>query len=474
MDTVRPQPGGPDRTPPARVGATGVLTVAVPVVSNEAFLRAVFGPDWADAHVCGFPCDPNAAGPPWAGGRWSAIGQAISPRDNTYFTISTFNDDPAGGRAKRRKALFRATHAIVVDDVGTKVDPAATAKLPPPSWKLETSPGNWQWGYILATPETDAGRVNALLDGMVARGLCADGRDPGMKGVTRYVRLPVGRNTKAKYGPGGFACVLTEWRPERRFTMDELAGPWGIDLPAPGTTPAAGQARAHTGAMAAGDAIYPYLEGWGLVDGTRAADGQGFVCECPWIAEHTQRADTGAAYYLGGGFCCHHGHGGDKGRGELVAWVDARLRAEGGAGLASEEFKGADERQISAFYRGLAAGRVPTSRDIDDMARVPNRGDVGTMFRAAVAILGGIASRTRRRLARARNRIAREAHRQCQAAACGTAIPAPAGWTAPVPLAEAQAETERGLRSVFDAFEKAGGAAPAGTVPLRDGGRRKW
>ena len=137
----------------------------------------------------------------------------MSPRDNTYFTISLFNDDPVDGKARRRKPLFRATHVIVVDDVGTKVDPAAAAKLLPPSCGLRDKPCKLSVADIIATPETDAGRVNALLDGMVAQGLCPDGKDPGMKGVTRYVRLPVGRNTKAKYGPGGFACRLTDWHP---------------------------------------------------------------------------------------------------------------------------------------------------------------------------------------------------------------------------------------------------------------------
>jgi hypothetical protein len=460
--------------------------VAAPVVSNEAFLRAVFGADWEDAHVCGFSEDPGGLEGLglrhyWMGTKWARHkGRGLFPSQNAYFTISTFNDDPTDGRAKRRKALFRATHAIVVDDVGTKVDPAAATKLPPSSWKLETSPGNFQWGYILATPETDAGRVNALLDGMVAHGLCQDGRDPGMKGVTRYVRLPVGRNTKAKYGPGGFACVLTEWHPERRFTTDELAGPWGIDLPAPGATPAAGSRRAPAPGAAADDVLFGHLSRWGLVDGTRAADGVGFVCECPWMDEHTDRADTGTAYWLGGGFRCHHGHGGDKGRGELVAWIDARLRAEGGAGLASEDFRNADKPQIDGFWNIIAAGRVPTSRDIDDLAHVPNRWGVDTMFRAGVAIIGGLASRTRRRLARARKRITREAHRRCQAAeqaadraACGTVVPAPAGWTAPAPLAEAQAAMERGLRDALAAVRDAG-VPPGGTVLVRTGRRRKW
>jgi hypothetical protein len=226
------------------------------VVSNETFLRAVFGDVFGAAHVCSFGCDPSNAKNLWAGGPWRDRRETVSPRDNAYFAISTFNSEPGTDRARRVKAAFRATYAIVLDDVGSKTDPRVVAKLPSPSWKLETSPGNQQWGYILDVPETDAGIVNALLDGLVAAGLCPDGKDPGMKGVTRYVRLPVGRNTKANYGAGGFACRLTEWRPERRFTPAELAAPVGVVLPAPGATPATRSRGTAARADAENDVIY--------------------------------------------------------------------------------------------------------------------------------------------------------------------------------------------------------------------------
>ncbi len=344
-------------------------------LTNEGFLRGIFAGEWEDAHVTGFAEDPGgleALGLKhyWAGTKWRRYQNRAALRtQNAYFTISMFGDDP-DGKAKRRKALFRATYAIVVDDVGTKVKEAdVLARWPEPSWKLETSPGNFQWGYILNKPEWDAGRVNALLDGMVANGLAADGKDPGMKGVTRYVRLPEGRNTKAKYGPGGWTCMLTEWNPNRRFGMDDLGARWPIALPAPGTV--SGTAgRAPATAAAATDLLFPHLDAWGMIGGP-SADGKGFICECPWIGEHTQRADTGAAYYLGGGFCCHHGHGGEKGRGELVEWVDARLREESGGlvGLAAGDFgvvpgyrppnAGARGKVVVAPTVGTGAGAAP-------------------------------------------------------------------------------------------------------------------
>ncbi len=353
-------------------------------------------------------------------------------------------------------------------------------KLPPPSWSLETSGDNYQWGYILAVPERDAGRVNALLDGLVAAGLCADFRDPGMKGVTRYVRLPIGRNTKAKYGPTGFTCRLTGWHPERRFTMDELVGAWGIVLPVPGASPSARARRAPAGVAAENDPLFGHLDRWGMFSGARAADGVGYEMTCPWIGEHSDRADTGTAYWPGGGFRCHHGHGGEKGRGELIAWVNERLTDERGFGLAAGEFKDADRPAIDAFWNILVAGHVPGRGDVNRLSRVPGHGDVETMLRAAGAILGINPAPLLRRLTSARARRRREAQRRCQAAereadqaALGTVVAAPTEWTAPVPLAEAQAQTARGLSDAL-AAARAAGVAPAGTAALGNGRRRQW
>jgi RepB DNA-primase from phage plasmid len=444
----------------------------VPSISNEVFLRAVFGDAFNVAHVCAFGCAPGEAGHLWAGGRWRDIGASFSPTDNAYFAISTFDPEPGTGRARRVKAAFRATHAIVLDDVGSKTDPRVVAKLPFPSWKLETSPGNQQWGYILDVPETDAGIVNALLDGLVAAGLCPDGKDPGMKGVTRYVRLPVGRNTKAKYGAGGFACRLTEWHRERRFTPVELAAPVGVVLPEPGATPATRSRGTAARADAENDVIYRQLVRWGMIDGSRTSDG-GYHCECPWIGEHTGTVASGSAYWLNGGFKCHHGHCETRNRGDLIQWVDARLRAEGMAGLASCDFKDADKPTVDAFWRVLASRRSPTSHDITCLAAVPNVEDVNAMLGAASVVLGTNLKAVRRRLAIARHRVTRQAiedqERHTVQAACGDPVVASADWVMPIPLAEAQALTEHGVGAILTSFM----AGTCETIPLRRRGRRR-
>ena len=444
-------------------------------VSNEEFLQAFNGTEWQDTHVTSFTEDPGAPGNGgrWFGNRWGRLRDTSRfPAGNSYFCISLFRDDD-DGIARRRKALFRETRVIVVDDVGTKVPEARLiqAGMPEPSWRLETSPGNFQLGYMLDVPETDAGRVNALLDGMVKRGLCDDGKDPGMKGVTRFVRLPEGRNTKAKYGPGGFECRMASWNPERRYRMEELADPWGIVLPAPGAVPAAG-----LGGIAvdpADDEILGLLGRWGMLTGARTAKDntgrpEGYLCSCPWVDEHTGREDTGAAYWLGGAFKCFHGHCSDRNRKDLETWADARLQEESGGlvRLRAWDF-GVVLDWADALWALLEAGGVPTSQDIAQLALAPPR-DVDEQLRAARAKLGTNTTPIRRAITRERHRLTR-VQREAEHAAVNRPAPLPAGYVAPVPvtLDESQAETDRVLQEIRAGFPAAGAASLAPLTPRR-------
>jgi hypothetical protein len=177
-----------------------------------------------------------------------------------------------------------------------------------------------------------------------------------------------------------------------------------------------------------------------MIDGSRTSDG-GYHRECPWIGEHTGTVASGSAYWLNGGFKCHHGHCETRNRGDLIQWVDARLRAEGMAGLASCDFKDADKPAVDAFWRVLASLRSPTSHDVTCLAAVPNVEDVNAMLGAASVVLGTNLKAVRRRLATARHRVTRRAiedqERYTVQAACGDPVVASADWVVPVPLAEA-------------------------------------
>lgn len=275
--------------------------------SNHEFLTALFGDDLPWVHVTDFAYDPGAIPPgkhlkAWCGDYFSRY--TFGENTNQYFTVSTFYADEKG-KARRRKALFRATHVIVLDDVREKLSVDAASRLPPPSWVLETSPGSEQWGYILDQPCTDRPRVENLLDGLVANGLAPDGKDPGMKGVTRYVRLPGGVNTKASKAVFGKPppCRMLEWHPERRTTLEALAAPFAVDLDRPRR-----EGRVD-GAAAVDD--HPLLQIPDLVRiKEQRSDGR-FDITCPWVDEHTGAADDGSAIFTNAdgsiGFKCHHG-----------------------------------------------------------------------------------------------------------------------------------------------------------------------
>lgn len=356
--------------------------MTAPPVSNEDFLRALFGDEWENAHVTAFHGDPNDGGETksqqdrarwrWIGNHAGRILRSFRPGENQYYVVSLFHEDyadRAAGRATRRKAMFKSMALVVVDDVtqedlgdGKKVSASTVlAKWGEPSFRLMTSPGNEQWGYLFDEPLTDRLLAETLVHEMIARGLTADGKDPGMSGVTRYVRLPGGTNRKAKYGAEGFRSRLNTWNPERRFPPRELATRWGFDLDAVAETmrtPERTQAPSreppgewrmewanllndsdheHAARFRAEDMAWdgahgsaeedPLVLGLAMLRLIKERRGPGqFEITCPFLHEHTKHADTGTARMPNGGIACHHGHCVGRKRSEYAEEVAARLK----------------------------------------------------------------------------------------------------------------------------------------------------
>jgi len=205
-------------------------------VTNEEFLVGIFADEWKQVHVTAFADDPsdipaNRRGACWAGGSAKNRLDSMTEGDNQYFCISLFNSPK--GQSLRRKSLFDACFVVVADDVVEKLPLERVRLLPEPSYKLFTSANSEQWGWILNEACEDRAMVDNLLDGLVGQGLAPDGTDPGMKGVTRYVRLPGGSNTKNKRLDGAgnpFKCYLSEYNPDRLYSIESLAEVFGIDL----------------------------------------------------------------------------------------------------------------------------------------------------------------------------------------------------------------------------------------------------
>jgi beta-phosphoglucomutase-like phosphatase (HAD superfamily) len=103
---------------------------------------------------------------------------------------------------------------MVLDDVG---DPEKAPNVPPlePTWKIETSPGSFQWGYVFSEQPTKAefsAAIRAIAD--------AGYTDKGAINAVRNFRIPGSINLKP--GRNNFAAQLREFKPERDFTLEQI------------------------------------------------------------------------------------------------------------------------------------------------------------------------------------------------------------------------------------------------------------
>lgn len=294
-------------------------------MTNIEFLRAIFGDLYLQAHVTSFLSDPSAIPPGegsrcWAGGCYKDT--PLVPDSNQFYTVSLFSHDQ-DGRSRRRKANFLSCYVIGLDDVREKLPITQVERLPPPSIVIKSSLFSEQWLYILSVPCRDMDRIDNLHDGLISKGLAPDSKDPGQKGVTRYLRLPEGRNTKAKRisENGGLAplCEVIECHPERRYTLEQLAEPFGVDLDAPRA------ARRLDGAADVSD--HPLLVSPGIHIKESLSSGR-FNITCPWVDEHTGGDDSGSAVFTNSdgtiGFKCHHGVCETRNGGDLLRAVESQ------------------------------------------------------------------------------------------------------------------------------------------------------
>lgn len=173
---------------PGEGGEPGVLSV-----SNSEFITAIFGdlPAGTSAAVCSKPGDPTSGG--WVAKPANQYVLDLSPDHNTYFNCSSFKlaDD---GSFHAKKENFAACHVIVLDDIGTKIPRERFAGFEF-SYEIETSPGNYQVGILLAEPITDPDLASKLWKALIKKGLC----DEGAVGPNRWARLPNGINGKPQH-----------------------------------------------------------------------------------------------------------------------------------------------------------------------------------------------------------------------------------------------------------------------------------
>lgn len=259
-------------------------------VTNDAFLECIFGNDQKGEKVlvCSKAGDPTGGGyipVPWPC-------DTSDPDLNWYAQPSLYSPDDKE-RFKAQVKLAGPVYCTMLDDVGTKV-PMEKLDACPPTWLIETSPGNFQAGYVFEEP-IDKRQADHLKAALIDAGLCDKGATGG---AARWMRLPVAINGKSSYGPPAFRCRLSRWEPQLRYGLGDVYHL--LDLEPPRAKKAAALAAAIN-RNAVRDVYTPRPEENLVISALKArglykmppGDGKHDVT-CPWVHEHTDQVDNGS------------------------------------------------------------------------------------------------------------------------------------------------------------------------------------
>lgn len=193
-------------------------------IANATFIRAVRGEltEGQFLWCTSFAADPSKPGAPWKGAPvFPGKPLSLDPANNNYFSVAVLRE--VDGKRGRTAASFARLAALVADD------PDRAALKRSPSWVLRTSADKVQIGFIIRADDPDASdplKVTAALKAMQSIGVLA--ADQNGNNPVRYVRLPVGSNTKAAHGDP-FEHELVEWQPDVVLTLREALAAFGAD-----------------------------------------------------------------------------------------------------------------------------------------------------------------------------------------------------------------------------------------------------
>lgn len=282
---------------------------------------------------CGFPGNPNdLEDANWKPRVWRPEHEVlpINPlRTNGYLAISTFGRD-GNGRFRRRAEQFVSGRCMMIDDVGDGDAPAnrvdrSLVRHVMPTYRIETSPENEQWLYVFREPVKDQQLLRALIEAFVDQHLI-DGRDPGMKGVSRVFRLPGFINGKPTYR--GWRCRLLESNTTALYTIEELRMAFKLTLRIVNINRKPVYDRTIAERRAMFDVYKAALKDWDMLRRSHP-DGRGWTdIVCPWADEHSAQLMIGSAIAepsaendWWGAFQCHHGHCEHRTWADFTDWV---------------------------------------------------------------------------------------------------------------------------------------------------------
>lgn len=239
--------------------------------------------------------------------------------NTAMFIVSRFRD----GRPSAALANCERVGFMVLDDVGTK------SKVPEiePTWKIETSPDNFQWGYTFALDDHPLTAEFAAAMTAIAK---AGYTDPGATNAVRNFRLPGSINLKP--GRENFAARLVEFHPEREFSLPQICEALNVT---PDPVSESGQYRPIRVTDDGEDDVVKWLSANGLVFSRVNAEGWMGVA-CPQADQHTDGNPEGRYNPAMRAFCCLHSHCVDLDSNAFMDWVASQGGPKHAPGLRDE------------------------------------------------------------------------------------------------------------------------------------------
>jgi len=260
-------------------------------------------------------------------------------------TASYIIDRFVDGRISASAANCEYILVMMLDDIGTK------SKAPPlpPTWIMETSPDNFQYGYVFSV-QPPKGEYAAAITAIAAAGFT----DPGACNPVRNFRLPGSVNLKPERD--GFASRLVEFHPEREFTLEAICAALGVT---PGPVEATHRPIRLTDDGT--DDVLAWLSAQGHVLSRPNFEGWAGVT-CPQSDQHTDGNPEGRYLASSRAYCCLHSHCIDYGSADFLAWVEA----QGGP----KHTTGLREELLASVMEGALAKLAPTAAYPDAAAEV--------------------------------------------------------------------------------------------------------
>jgi hypothetical protein len=239
-----------------------------------------------------------------------------------YCNTASFITDRLGKRPSA--SIHNCTHVafLVLDDVGTK----SKAPSLEPTWKIETSPDNFQWGYTFALDDQPTHQVFSAAIKAIAE---AGYTDKGATNAVRNFRIPGSVNLKPERN--GFKSVLTEFYPEREFSLPQIMDAFGV---------VAGEVESNAYRPIkieddGTDNIFAWLAENSLVISRPNSEGWAGVV-CPNSHEHTDGNPQGRYNPSMRAYCCLHSHCLQLDSHIFLEWVEGQGGPSAAPGLRDE------------------------------------------------------------------------------------------------------------------------------------------